>query len=111
MRLIDADKLLENIEKRIKGAKSLAEVVDLTNIECITDVQQSVPAVPLDRIKAAREEIANYQSVHDSYCEHIEKGDFWDGHTPNHYESSGGKATACDYFLQILDKLIAEVEG
>lgn len=71
---------------------------------------EPVKAVPLDKVKQAREEIAKYQSIHDSYCEYIEKGDFWKGHTPNHYESSGGKATACDYFLQILDKLIAESE-
>lgn len=61
-------------------------------------------------IKLTREEIAKYQSIHDSYCEHIEKGDYWEGHTPNHYESSGGKATACDYVLRILDKLIESEE-
>ena len=71
---------------------------------------EEVKAIPLDRIKEAREEVARYQSIHDSYCEHIEKRDFWDGHTPNHYESSGGKATACDYLLQIIDKLIEEVD-
>ena len=70
-----------------------------------------VKTVSLDRIKEAREEVVKYQSIHDSYCEHIEKGDYWEGHTPNHYKSSGGKATACDYFLRILDKLIAESEG
>lgn len=65
----------------------------------------------LKKLEQAREEIAKYQSICDSYCEHIEKGDYWEGHTPNHYESNGGKATACDYFLQILDNLIeSEVE-
>lgn len=87
MRLIDADKLLENIEKRIKGAKSLAEVIDLTNIECITDVQQSVPAIPLDRIKQAREEIAD-------------RIDNYPDRNISEYEDC----------LAILDKLIAEVE-
>lgn len=88
MRLIDADKLLENIEKRIKGARSLAEVVDLTNIECITDVQQSVPAVPVNRIKEAREEIED-------------RIDNYPDRNTSEYEDC----------LTILDKLIAEVEG
>lgn len=92
MRLIDADKLLENIEKRIKGAKSLAEVVDLTNIECITDVQQSVPAVPLDRIKEAREEMAQLSNVNPTYWIKSDMVDREDA-------------------LEILDNLIAEVEG
>ena len=100
MRLIDADKLLENIEKRIKGAKSLAEVVDLTMIECITDVQQSVPAVPLDRIKEAREEMVNgMPSIRTEGQLTGEDVVF---------------STACECYaecIMILDKLIAEVEG
>lgn len=97
MRLIDADKLLENIERRIKGAKSLAEVVDLTMIECITDVQHSVPAVPLDRIKAVREEIADWDvnTVMDGCSEPFRLG----------------VAKGLDIASVILDKLIAESEG
>ena len=73
--------------------------------------QPTAEVIPLDLIREAREEVAKYQSIHDSYCEHIENGDYWEGHTPSHYESSGGKATACAYFLRILDNLIAEMEG
>lgn len=111
MRLIDFDKipfLAIPIAPVVKGESVHYEQGALKEW---FDGTQDVEAVTLDRIKQAREEVANYQSIHDSYCEHIEKDDCWDGHTPNHYESSGGKATACDYFLQILDKLIAEVEG
>ncbi|MCR4733113.1 MAG: hypothetical protein K5819_07840 [Lachnospiraceae bacterium] len=77
------------------------------------DIKNAPPVkvVSLEKVKQARKEIAKYQSVHDSYCEHIKNGDHWEGHTPDRYESSGGKATACDYFLQILDKLIKEVDG
>lgn len=68
------------------------DVVDLTNIECITDVQQSVPAVPLNRIKEAREEMA--------------KG--WYTRPANRYEE--GKKDRSLECMHILDKIIAEVE-
>ncbi len=52
------------------------------------------------------DEIREYQSIHDRYCEHIENGDYWQGHTPDHYQSSGGKATACDVCIKIISKYL-----
>lgn len=115
-RYIDADKLKVAIHEKSFDSGLMNPIFTYIEVMQLMDNAEPISldrikgVVPLDRIKQAREDVAKYQSIHDNYCEHIEKGDFWEGHTPNHYESSGGKATACDYFLQILDKLIAEAE-
>lgn len=57
-----------------------------------------------------KEKIKRYQSVHDSYCESISKGDAWERHTTNHYDLSSGKATACDVILGFINELQAESE-
>ena len=56
------------------------------------------------------EKIQKYQSIHDSYCDNISKGDAWEGHTTDHYDLSSGKATACDVILGFINELQAESE-
>ena len=55
-----------------------------------------------------KEKIQKYQSIHDSYCDNISKGDAWEGHTTDHYDLSSGKATACDVILGFINELQAE---
>ena len=44
--------------------------------------------INVDRLK---KKIQSYQSIHDSYCENVAKGDFWAGHTSDHYDICSGK--------------------
>lgn len=57
-----------------------------------------------------KQEINAYKEVHDNYCKNIENGDFWANHTSDHYKSSGGKATACEAILGMIDKILSEQE-
>ena len=70
---------------------------------CVNRLLEAEPikAVPLDRIKVAREEVANYSDFH---REHLYKTN------PNYYVEQG-QYLAYEKCLQILNKLIAEVEG
>lgn len=61
--------------------------------------------IDADKLK---EKIQKYQSIHDSYCDNISKGDAWEGHTTDHYDLSSGKATACDVILGFINELQAE---
>ena len=51
-------------------------------------------------------EIEEYQKIHDSYCDHYIKDDVWAHHTREHYDSSSGKAIACDYCLKTIQQKI-----
>lgn len=76
-------------------------VVFVPLYQIIDRIEQPAPAVPLDRIKAAREEVANYSDFH---REHLYK-------TNPNYDVEQGQYLAYEKCLQILDKLIAESEG
>lgn len=56
-------------------------------------------------------EIEKYQNIHDSYCDHYIKGDVWEHHTREHYDSSSGKAIACDYCLKTIQQKIDKLKG
>ena len=63
--------------------------------------------INVDRLK---KKIQSYQSIYDSYCENVGKGDFWGGHTSEDYDTSSGKATACDVILGFINELQVESE-
>lgn len=65
------------------------------------DNMETVPAVLLDRVKRAREEVANYSDFH---REHLYK-------TNPNYDVEQGQYLAYEKCLKILDELIAESEG
>lgn len=88
MRLIDADVLPEI---SLFGTTEYINVIKAP----------TVPVVPLDRIKEAREEVANYSDFH---REHLYK-------TNPNYDVEQGQYLAYEKCLQIIDDMIAEVEG
>jgi hypothetical protein len=101
MRLIDFDKipfLAIPIAPVVKGESVHYEQGALKEW---FDGTQDVEAVPLDRIKRAREEVANYSDFH---REHLYK-------TNPNYDVEQGQYLAYEKCLQILDDMIAEVEG
>jgi hypothetical protein len=63
--------------------------------------QPAAEVIPLDRIKKARNEVANYSDFH---REHLYK-------TNPNYDVEQGQYLAYEKCLQIIDDLIAEVEG
>lgn len=103
------DKSTVNISKTIGGQNDFANCIRdavravINNTETVTEHEIVKPY-----FEQLKEEINAYKEVHDNYCENIENGDFWANHTSDHYISSGGKATACDAILGMIDKILSE---
>ena len=95
MGLIDRDKLLEEVNNGINASNMIEGYEEYENINCIDDVVEcvkyadTVKAIPLDRIKQAREELMAF------------------GNWKHDYEVSNQGIMVA---LGILDKLIQESE-
>lgn len=115
MRLIDADAVKERFKNDISGMEERKEKETnmLDRMEILSQLsfaryayavsikEPTVPAITLDRVNQAREEISNYSDFH---REHLYK-------TNPNYDVEQGQYLAYEKCLQIIDKLIVEVEG
>jgi hypothetical protein len=101
-RLIDADKALQAVDKRIEELYKMevfrkkADNIDVLGVKKWINDIPTINAIPIEAVKKAREEISDYN-------------------IKEHYFGSDsfliGIANGMDKAVEILDKLIAESEG
>ena len=89
-RLIDADKLITDMNTRAEE-----EYLEFRDIRNMVEYAPTIHAIPLDKVKKAREEIEK-----NAYSESV-YGDFY----------AGTQVVSMDLVFEILDKLIKESEN
>lgn len=110
------DEIVENLKTMVFGAQAFyrfnakeRETLDKAwNI--IDQYENRLKADMVAMLTEIQLEIEEYQKIHDSYCDHYIKDDVWAHHTREHYDSSSGKAIACDYCLKTIQKKIDKLK-